>query len=244
MRQVRIESLGPGITFCRLHHFRSSGGLSLPELGHHPIVNAYLELREVGAFERMPKKVSWDPLSVELTWVAPVEFDDDYRWEMFRRRLRKAALAAGFSQNCSAALAGAFGEMASNAQEHSGRVHSAMAGYSWRPGVFEYVVSDLGVGVLESLRSCGHHGDARSHAAALDLAVQPGVSKTGTSSGRGFGFREMIRSLSKLYSDIRVHSGDHCVDISGAASSLADRVLRETFEWPGFTVSVACRPAS
>lgn len=240
LQAIAFDQLGPGLAFCRRHHFRNHRGVTLEHLSGNAIVDAYLSLREVGAFERMASDPSWNPATVELTWLPPEDQDGSYRWDMFKNRLHKAAEAAGFQSHNAAALAGAFGEMASNAQAHSRCVETAIAGYAWKPGRFEYCITDLGVGVLESLTSCGHHNDVATHAEALDRAVQPGVSKYGRDQGYGFGFASVVRSLSRLYGEVRVHSGDHCIDITGDSPALSDRILRETYPWGGLLVHVSC----
>lgn len=165
MPRIQFNELGPAIAFLRLHHYQDPGNLL--SMNQSASTQAYLKLRKTSIFENMLANSSWEPLPAEFCWVPAEELEIDYRWEMFRQRFRKAAEAAGFSSRIANALAGAFGEMTSNAQEHSQSIETAIAGYAWSGGRFEYCVSDWGIGVLSSLRSCGHFGNVTSHAEAL-----------------------------------------------------------------------------
>src|SRR5206468_520865 len=87
--------------------------------------NTATRLREflIAARPSVPRQInhSWDPLSLELSWVPMTRKEeiDDKAWQMFRNRAHRAADAAGFGPNLAGGLAGALGEMASNALEHS-----------------------------------------------------------------------------------------------------------------------------
>ncbi len=160
---------------------------------------------------------------------------------MFQRRLQNAAEQAGFGRRVAPGLTGAFGEMADNAFRHSLRPLTAVAGYRWSEGIFEYVVADAGRGVLASLQSCHDYTDLQDSGDALRIALTEGESCLGRGAGRGRGFREVFLSLSNLNGCLRFRSGDHVLTIDGTSPDLSRAHLAQLgLEFDGFLVSVVC----
>ena len=74
-------------------------------------------------------------------------------WQLWASRADQAALAAGFPARVAAEIVGALGELQDNVFRHSEASRTGLVAFAARPGSFEVVVSDSGVGVLASLRS-------------------------------------------------------------------------------------------
>lgn len=237
-----FEALGPSLAFCHLYYV-SNELVDLCELDHWPIIAEYLRLRQSESLQRTPVNLSWDPLRVELTWtpLCPEHFRTT-QWSMFKHRFERAARTSGIAPLNAAALVAACEEMVDNVIEHSERPESAIAGYAHTNGNFEYAIVDHGIGVLASLRKCSDYDAIRGHDNGLRIAVQPGESRYGRSAGHGFGFKEVVRSLQRLYGCMRFQSGDHCIDIEGNTPALDSMTIRQTFIWEGFLISITCSP--
>ena len=159
-------------------------------------------------------------------------------WSTFCTRAQKAGERAGFERRLAQALAGSLDEMASNALEHSGNVNSCIAGYRWRQGSFEYVVSDSGVGVLSSLRTNAGYRWISDSGQALDVAVRDGESRHGRGTGRGMGFHDLVINIARRGSSLRFRTGEHALIIDGTGATIREE-LRQTGNFNGFLVSVA-----
>jgi hypothetical protein len=236
-----FTDLGPALALMRILRFRK--GFTIDQFDRLPVGRAVLGVLEMGAFERQGLDTSPSPFPVELTWLpSDDEQRGDEKWRSFCNRLTAAARRAGFGSRLSAAMTGAFRELASNAEEHSMRVESAIGGYTFSASSFEFCISDLGIGILSSLRTCSQHADLKDHAAAIEAALTPGVSRFPPATGRGFGFKPIFECLSQLRGDLRVHSGDHAIEVGGTPNGCERRVLRQTFEWDGVHIAFKCKP--
>lgn len=240
---LRFSELGPTLAYCILGRAHQPTP-AMPFPGYEwPIIRHYKDLLRIGTLGAANLDNSWEPKSIELCWL-PMSDEEllDARWEMFANRFDRAAQAAGFGAAHAGALTAAMGEMVVNVLEHSGRAAFAFAGYAFTEGRFEYVVVDTGIGILASLSSCAEYAHVIEAAEAIDLAVQPGVSRFGKRENRGTGFNTVVKSLTRLYGSIRVHSDDHCVILEGESPTLSKRRLRQTFVFKGVMVSVAVTP--
>ena len=166
-------------------------------------------------------------------------------WQHWASRADQAALAAGFPAQIAAEIVGALGELQDNVFRHSEGARTGLVAFAARPGTFEVVVSDNGIGVLASLHSHANYAGIEDAGAALKVAVADGESRFGRDSGCGFGMGQMFRVLTNHDGDLRFRSDDHALEIRGHSPSLQGRVqLRQKAPLPGLTVSVLCRPAS
>lgn len=165
-------------------------------------------------------------------------------WQLWASRADQAALAAGFPARIAAEIVGALGELQDNVFRHSEAARTGLVAFAARPGTFEVVISDSGVGVLASLRSHADYAGTEDAGMALKVAVADGESRFGRDSGCGFGMGQMFRALANHDGDLRFRSDDHALEIRGHSPSLQGRVqLRQKAPLPGLTVSVLCRPA-
>lgn len=165
---------------------------------------------------------------------------DEALWTGFGLAAQQAAVAAGFSARIAAQLAAALGELHSNVYEHSGALATGLVAFRAAPDRFEFVVSDRGIGVLGSLRSCADYAHLRDHGEALRLALTDGVSRHGVDAGRGHGFRPLFIGLANLNGALRLRSGDHALVIDGSTPSPMTARAAQKPHLKGFLVSVAC----
>ncbi len=170
----------------------------------------------------------------------PLQSRDDATRTHFLMAVRKAAEAVGFTIPTSQSLAAAIREMESNVHEHSGKAITGIIAFQARPGDFEFVVGDAGVGILATLREAPEYKQLADHGRALHAALQEGVSRYGRSIDRGNGFRDLFRGLGDLSAELRFRSGDHALTISGQPD-LRQAVLAQKAYFQGFLASVRCR---
>jgi anti-sigma regulatory factor (Ser/Thr protein kinase) len=158
----------------------------------------------------------------------------------FKLEAQRAAHAAGFPRKLAAQLVGAFEEIHGNVYDHSVAPASGLAAYRATARRFEFAVSDGGRGVLASLRSCADYTDLTDHGAALNLMLHDGVSRYGSATGRGNGFRDLFRGLANINGEIRFRSGDHAVTIEGVNPRGIPATTSEKEPLVGFVASVIC----
>lgn len=181
---------------------------------------------------RVPAEFAWPPIAK-----SGLSSPD---WTAFCKRLEDGARRSGFSREEAAGIVAAFREMVSNLLEHSERPGSGLVGYRTTSDRFEYVVADLGIGVLGSLRKSPEFLDIADAGEALTVMLQDGVSCKGTNTGRGMGFRQVFLSLADLFGTIRFRSGDHALSLDGRSPGPAIAQVLQRPKLQGFTVSVEC----
>jgi len=166
---------------------------------------------------------------------------DDATWVEFCVAAQHAAAEEGFPKTIAAQLAGAMGEMESNIYEHSQAPQTGIAAFKAIPGTFEFVVADSGIGVLKSLQTCSEYANLTDHGEALRLAQSDGVSRHGSGSGHGNGFRPLFTGLANLNGALRFRSGDHALTIEGQNPCALPVTVGKKASIKGFLVSVLCR---
>jgi hypothetical protein len=162
---------------------------------------------------------------------------EDSKWLAFARRLGDAGVKAGLSKGFSQALAGTFGEMASNILQHSDNCASGLAGYRWTPGKFEYVAVDSGIGVLNSLRKHTDYGWIVDSGQALELAIRDGESEYGRAAHKGTGFHALTTNIALRNSILRFRSGDHSYTIDGTRIPILTKI-QSCPMFSGFLISI------
>lgn len=163
-------------------------------------------------------------------------------WNHWQLRFKLAAENSGFPKSFASALTGAMGELQDNIPLHSEHAKSGLVAFQGAPGVFEFVVSDQGIGVLASLRKNPGHQDLAHAGEALQIAISDGGSRFAKETGHGYGISQLYRALAAVEGDIRFRSGDHALELSGSGPnpSLAPS-LAQKGHLPGLTISVVCR---
>lgn len=158
----------------------------------------------------------------------------------FRLAAQKAAIATGIPAPIARRLAAAMGELESNIYEHSAKPVTGLLAFRAHPNHFEFVACDMGIGILESIRTCPEYRNVTDHGDALGFALKEGISRFGADKGRGFGFRPIFVGLANLNGALRFRSGDHALTINGVNPSVvAARVAQKPF-LAGFLATVKC----
>lgn len=243
----RLTDSGPGtvLTVTNLGPLMELSHLAADGLIPQAHALSWLELDGVGRFYAALR-------SSRLHWLCPhnrqrgfLRTDsstpiDESSWTAFGLAAQKSAIVAGFSRRVAAQLIAATGEMHSNILEHSDASATGLLAFSASPGMFEFVVADRGRGVLSSLRSGAEYAQLTDHGEALRLALTNGVSRFGSGSDRGMGFRPLFIGLANLRSSLRFRSGNHALTIDGREPTLITANLAEKPSISGFFASVIC----
>ena len=165
-------------------------------------------------------------------------------WTGFAMSLKRAGIAAGLSRDWAAQMTAAVREMESNIHEHSGAPATGILAYRSVPGVFEFVVADLGLGVLATLREAADYSNLTDHAEALRIALTDGASRLGAGQGRGYGFHDLFVGLANRQASLRFRSGTAALTIGGASPGGLQAQMASKAPLKGFFVSVTCRISS
>jgi hypothetical protein len=173
-------------------------------------------------------RTTWDPAG------------DDTQWTAFLVEAQRIAEASGFPKMIAAQLMGAIGELQSNIYEHSEAARTGLIAFQATRRNFEFVVSDKGIGILASLRSCPDYASLNDHGEALSCALQDGNSRHGIAAGRGMGFRQLFIGLANLNGALRFRSGNHTLTIDGRSPTLMTAKLAQKPHIRGFVASVSC----
>jgi hypothetical protein len=231
--QYSASAIGP---FLEAYHL-INGGLFSREVANRWISTG--SLGELAAALRTANR-AWTSGNGETAFLRGTYGDDITPWHTFARQAKGAAMGAGLPKAWAAQMVAALGEIRSNFEEHSGAAETGIAYFHTRPGLFEFVVSDHGAGVLASLSSAPEYHDLQSHGEALRLTLTEGASRFGFQAGRGFGFRPLFVGLANRRATLRFRSGNAALEIDGASPTLVTARIAERPVLRGFFVSVTC----
>jgi hypothetical protein len=230
--------IGPLVEYTLFDHASAQSYLSHSKTLQAHILSSVLQAIP-SALPSRATSLDARPIEFLKTPHSNAMFDEPW-WIAFCKRLEAASHSAGLSRRFAGQLTGTFGEMVSNLVEHSENPETGLVGYQWRPGEFEYVVADNGIGLLNSLKKHPDHAALVDTGQALDTALKDGESRYGRQAGRGAGFNILLLNIASHNSYRRFRSGDHCHMIDG--TRLSPRLTKQLgSDFQGFLVSVVCR---
>lgn len=161
-------------------------------------------------------------------------------WTGFTMAAKRAAVSSGLTSELAGQVVSAFDELLDNVVEHSGAPRTGVAAYCSGDGKFEISISDVGMGVLASLKRSSEFVHLEDHGEALQLFIQDGISRFGADKGRGFGFRPLFTGLANAQCEIRFRSGDYALQIDGTKLCEAPAFLVQTVDIQGLACSIVC----
>ena len=162
---------------------------------------------------------------------------EDLATLLIAQALQTAASDVGFGKVISGQLAAAMCELAGNIEEHSQNATSGVVAFHATDKRIEFVVTDRGVGVLESLRSSPRYDRLDDALDALELTLTEGISRFDV-VGRGRGFRPIFVGLANQHGVLRFRSGDGLVAIDGRLGSGIHQRTARRVNSNGFFISV------
>lgn len=167
------------------------------------------------------------PVSESLRYDAPMQeitptpLPDQFggrEWTWFLMRFKRSLDQEGFGNLLSNGLAAALEEMADNASRHSGptkaRPASGIVGYHVANRRMTFAVSDIGRGVLNSLRLNPNYSTLRTSVEALQAAIYNRATSQ-VDKTYGDGFLELHQALIDLNGQLRFRSGDGLLRADG-----------------------------
>ena len=233
---LKIRKIGPLLEFIQL----SKGDILPAPIAVHIEASAKLN-RFLIALEGGQKRwVCPDTRSIGFFKTATPTSKSETDWIRFGLVAQKAATESGFPSQTAAQFVAAFMEFYSNIYEHAQAQDTGIVVFHAYSGWFEFVVADRGIGILESLRMATAYTRLNDHGEALELALAEGISRYGSSSGRGYGFQPLFIGLANLNGDLRFRSGDHALTIDGQKPTLMKAKIAQKPFIPGFFISVRC----
>jgi anti-sigma regulatory factor (Ser/Thr protein kinase) len=161
---------------------------------------------------------------------------NDNGWTALKMEFMRTLRINGFSKAVSSRITGAIAELTNNVWDHSERLNTGLLGFEVRNRQFTIVIADLGVGILESLRKNPTHDAIRTHAAAIEKALVPGISRF-QDPFRGNGFIDFLSVVTDLHGIARLRTGNVALTIDRTREQEVRR--REyLLGLPGFQVSL------
>lgn len=161
-------------------------------------------------------------------------------WIAFAMAAKRAAIQSGLSTDWAAQMVAAMGEFRSNIIEHSAAAQTGLVAYRSDAGVFEFVASDRGVGLLATLREAPEYKSLADNCEALRLALTDGASRHGFDHGRGYGFRPLFTGLANRQASLRFRTGTGALTIEGTTPALVRAQLGRKANIGGFFISATC----
>ena len=187
-------------------------------------------------------KAWFGPRSNHQGYISVAELQrDEFAWTNFTIRAKRAATAAGFSDEYSGQLIAAIGEFYGNVEEHSQRTDTGYIVFSAQRGLFEFVVADAGIGVLHSLQSNPDYAALNDSGSALENALSEGVSRHYKEAGHGLGFRPLFVGLANISRFMRFRSGDHSRELTRMDDGSIIAGTSQKSQLNGFSCSVLCQ---
>lgn len=183
----------------------------------------------------------------DLVGAYPLQRDNpvvtyDPRWEQWLLHVENVAKDNGVAAPLIASFIGALQEMQDNVYEHSGHAHTGLIAYAVKDRFFEFVVSDRGLGVLETLRKNPSHAHLPNAGAAMVEAIKPGISRFPSEMGRGQGYVQLYRAMVSHGAELRFRSGDHALTLRPTVDPLnGEQLLSQKSTLTGLTVSAIWR---
>lgn len=229
---LQAERLGP---FLEAHQLQRSG--SLPNLQEASRLDA-LKFRALTAALAGPSD-RWTCPNSRMLGTLKASADSN-EWTAFAMDAQRAAVSSGLTRDWAAQMVAAIGELRANIDEHSGAPATGFVAFRATQGLFEFVSSDLGVGVLATLRMAPDYQNLSDHMEALRLTLTEGASRFGFQEGRGYGFRPLFTGLANRNATLRFRSGNAMLRMDGTSPDLLHAQAAAKPSMQGFFVSVAC----
>ena len=227
----RASSLG---AYVELDHFVR--GMASPKFQ-----NDWLDPGSLQRFSER-KEASWLTPSPSFRAFAQIDAvqRDANLWTHLTIQMKRAAVGVGFSHDHSGKFVAALEELWNNVIEHSGASDSGYIACAADTGKFEFVVADHGLGVLHSLRTNPAFSSLVDSGHALELALSEGVSRHGSTSARGYGFRPLFVGLAQIVREMRFRSGDHARIVTRRGTEAPSSRTTQLASLTGFFCSVLC----
>lgn len=213
---------------------RARPGYAAHLTGHlRDIANAGFALIE-GEHERGPARARVRGANFQIL---EVDHRDLTTFEQVNEDFCQALRRQDMPVNDAFNIAAAFKEMVDNALEHARAPVPPIAAYEVDDAVWRYSVTDVGVGVLESMTKNPNFASLTSATEALKLALTEGHSGTAC-EGRGNGLTWIFRTLSGRNAQVRLRSDTALAKCAGRSLTRQQLTYTPSSRRLGFHVTV------
>ena len=134
--------------------------------------------------------------------------------------------------------------MADNMVQHSEAIDSGIAAFARSDNLFEYVVGDAGIGLLQSLKKAPEFRSLRDDIEALPLAVTPGVSRRGRRDWVWLWLWRSVSPIKAASGTVRLRSGRAVIQMSGVTDMPDRGQCSQRPDHQGVVVAVELTPNS
>jgi anti-sigma regulatory factor (Ser/Thr protein kinase) len=169
--------------------------------------------------------------------ILPLQEDPSFLRDL-DRDLREQLGQAGFTPKMAKALSGALAEIIGNIWEHAQTTIPGLLAYQCADERLTASIADVGIGVLQSLRSNPTYANLRSSLHALRTAMVVGVSRI-TNQNRGHGFDELLRAVADNHGTVRLRSGQGILSFHGS-TDIRTAAGAYGVDLPGLHVALTC----
>jgi anti-sigma regulatory factor (Ser/Thr protein kinase) len=166
------------------------------------------------------------------------------KFDLFLERFCRSMKQQGFPTGFANALCKVVDEMADNVIQHSGQLaegFSGIAGYHVEHHYATFAVSDVGRGILATLRESPEWNHLSTTREALRAILLQGASSR-SAQGAGEGFKQLFASLIDRNSVIRLRTENSALMVAEGLNAREGGELASPF-LPGVQVSVSCAVA-
>lgn len=167
------------------------------------------------------------PPQYELVWLRHVESE-----------LRSRITETGFTPMTAKALTGAVSEIINNVWQHAQAMSPALLVYHLEPERVHIGVADVGVGVLNSLRTNPRYESLTTSMSALKKAMAVGVSRY-DEQGHGYGFDTLLRAVADQWGAVRLRTGQAVLEFH-ATTDLRHATTGYGVDLPGLQIVFTC----
>ena len=208
----------------------------IAKVSDYPMLGLRPGVSPIGKTFKLAAMAELQEIPHELSqWAAGAPFD------LFQQRFHRTLCARALPRQLAYAITGAFVEMASNADEHAQSPVPPVACYHVTPEFWSFSVTDVGRGILSSLRQNPVYQTIETETEALQLALQDGVSRF-SEEERGTGFSTVFKALVDHSASLRFRSGGALGSWSGESPTASKVTLQSLpLRRSGFHVRVSSR---
>jgi anti-sigma regulatory factor (Ser/Thr protein kinase) len=169
--------------------------------------------------------------------ILPLQEDPSFLRDL-DRDVREQLGRAGFTPKMAKALSGALAEIIGNIWEHAQAATPGLLAYQCADQRLTASIADVGIGVLQSLRTNPAYANLGSSLEALRTAMVVGVSRH-TNQSRGYGFDEVLRAVADNHGTVRLRSGQGILSFHGS-TDIRTAGGAYGVDLPGLHVALTC----
>jgi hypothetical protein len=217
---INPESISLGAAMEIVFWAKQQASKSHPVLEQWRKSHPFLKLCWEGLLSsKRPSTTPFQALDAEYFKISKETSFGNLEWGQFLARFTSAMKRHGMQQTISHGIPGAFHEIAENVQQHSCYAHpshemAGLAAYSVTARKLSFVVGDVGIGALASLKTNPAWSSLRTDREALHAIAQEQASRR-VGQGCGQGYRDVFMALASYNGTVRLRSNCGIFQLTG-----------------------------